>query len=190
MQHRRVGDYRRSRWKNGRGETFEIAISPSLATLDDFDWRISVALLEQDADFSQFAGIDRSLAIIEGAGIDLMAGEGTHRLVQGTKPFRFPGDVSACASLIDGHSLDLNVMTRRDAARHEVRPVTTGDHVRSSADFVALFAPTGATVLLAREPIRLARWDLLELAAGEEASIVSGDALEIRIDRLIPASTS
>ncbi|MDP1908248.1 MAG: HutD family protein, partial [Hyphomicrobium sp.] len=39
----RAKDYRRMPWKNGGGETTEIAISPEGAALDSFDWRVSMA---------------------------------------------------------------------------------------------------------------------------------------------------
>ena len=48
-------------WKNGGGETAEIAVSPPGAALDDFDWRLSMARVETDGPFSAFPGIDRTL---------------------------------------------------------------------------------------------------------------------------------
>ena len=35
----RGADYKRMPWKNGGGETVEIAVSPEGAALSDFDWR-------------------------------------------------------------------------------------------------------------------------------------------------------
>ena len=67
----RAADCRRMPWKNGRGETVEIAISPDGAGIDDFDWRLSMARVETDGPFSLFAGIDRTLAVLEGEGIFL-----------------------------------------------------------------------------------------------------------------------
>ena len=61
--------HRRMPWKNGGGETVEIAISPADAGLDGFDWRLSMATVATDGPFSVFPGIDRSLAVIRGAGI-------------------------------------------------------------------------------------------------------------------------
>ena len=62
------------RWKNGGGETAEIAVSPPGAALDAFDWRLSMAKVETDGPFSAFPGIDRTLAILEGEGIRLSVG--------------------------------------------------------------------------------------------------------------------
>ena len=44
----RAEDYRKMRWKNGGGETAEIAVFPQNAGLDDFGWRVSVATVEAE----------------------------------------------------------------------------------------------------------------------------------------------
>lgn len=44
----RSAAYQRMPWKNGGGETTEIIISPQGAALSDFDWRISMALVNAD----------------------------------------------------------------------------------------------------------------------------------------------
>ena len=70
----RSKSYRRMPWKNGGGETTEIAVSPQNASLEAFDWRVSMARVESDGPFSAFPGIDRTLAVLEGQGIELDAG--------------------------------------------------------------------------------------------------------------------
>ena len=50
-------------WKNGGGETAEIAVSPAGAGFDDFDWRISTAIVAQSGPFSGFPGVDRVLTL-------------------------------------------------------------------------------------------------------------------------------
>jgi len=57
----RSADHKRMPWKNGGGETVEIAISPQGAGLADFDWRVSMATVASDGPFSVFPGIDRTL---------------------------------------------------------------------------------------------------------------------------------
>ena len=63
----RSADHAFSPWKNGGGTTAEIAIGPPGATLDAFDWRISMARVASDGPFSSFPGVDRTLSIIDGA---------------------------------------------------------------------------------------------------------------------------
>ena len=51
----RAADYRRMPWKNGSGETVEVAVFPPGASIDDFDWRISIATVAaENGAFSLF----------------------------------------------------------------------------------------------------------------------------------------
>jgi environmental stress-induced protein Ves len=63
-------DYARMPWKNGGGQTTEIAVSAG-ASLADFDWRVSIAEINADGPFSAFAGVDRTLVLLSGAGVRL-----------------------------------------------------------------------------------------------------------------------
>lgn len=182
MRLHRASEYRRSRWKNGKGETLEIAVHPPSATLDDFDWRISVALLEENGAFSEFPGIDRSITIIEGAGIDLVVREHVHRLTKEVPPFRFSGDCPAHATLLGGSSADLNVMTRRSTSSHEVQRLITGADVVGGAHFTAIFAQSDVSLSANGTGRVLSYGDLLELGVDEIATVSSGEAIQIRID--------
>ena len=89
-------DYRRMPWKNGGGETIEIAVEPEDAGLDDFAWRLSMAKVERDGPFSRFPGVDRTLCVLEGEGIRLAVdGRAPVELTRGSAPYSFPGDVAA-----------------------------------------------------------------------------------------------
>ena len=117
----RAADYRSMPWKNGGGTTTEIAVVPDGAGLDDFDWRVSMARVEGGGPFSGFAGVDRTLAVLEGEGIVLdIAGREPARLTGASAPLSFPADVATTAALISGPITDLNVMTRRGRATHTV----------------------------------------------------------------------
>ncbi|MGD9912528.1 MAG: HutD family protein [Rhizobiaceae bacterium] len=116
----RAPDCRVMPWKNGGGSTTEIAVHPQDAGMDDFLWRVSMARVEGDGPFSRFDGIDRTLTILEGAGIRLTVDSVTTELTQTSSPHAFRGDVPASATLIDGPVTDLNVMTRRGALAHRV----------------------------------------------------------------------
>lgn len=117
----RAGDFKRMPWKNGGGETVEIAVFPHDASVDTFDWRISMAGVAEDGPFSVFPGVDRTLSVLEGNGIDLtIDGRGITRLTQQSAPLAFPADASTTARLVDGPIRDLNVMSRRGAFSHLV----------------------------------------------------------------------
>ena len=119
----RQADYRTMPWKNGGGETTEIVVSPPAASLDDFDWRISMARVKGDGPFSIFTGIDRTLSILNGQGMNLSIDGAAHTLTQDSAPLPFPADVPTTATLVDGAITDLNVMSRRGVVRHNVERV-------------------------------------------------------------------
>ena len=114
-------------WKNGGGTTSEIAAFPEGADLNDFDWRISIAEVASDGPFSHFPGIDRTLCILDGAGIFLDIGGRLQKLNQRSMPFRFSGDADAKARLLDGPIFDLNVMSRRGSVEHRVLRLGGGE---------------------------------------------------------------
>jgi environmental stress-induced protein Ves len=117
----RTSEYRHMPWKNGGGETTEILVSPAGASLDQFDWRISMAKVASAGPFSLFPGVDRTLTVLEGKGLDLaLKGRGDVRLDCGSMPFAFPADLPVEANLVEGPIEDLNVMTRRGRFTHRV----------------------------------------------------------------------
>ena len=138
----RAADYRVMPWKNGGGTTTEIAVFPDGAGLDAFDWRVSMARVEGSGPFSSFAGIDRTLSVLEGEGIVLdVAGQPAVRLTSASAPFSFPADLPTSAGLIAGPITDLNVMTRRGRTLHSVERLA----ISRPADVVAR---SGSTLVL------------------------------------------
>jgi len=109
-------------WKNGAGLTREVAVHPQNASPDNFDWRLSVAVIGRNAPFSEFPGIDRCIVLLRGAGMRLRSADLAvdERLSRAHQAFRFSGDTPLTASLINGPTLDLNVMARRGRCRFEV----------------------------------------------------------------------
>ncbi len=71
--HLKSSDYRSQPWKNGQGETKEIAISPLNANFpnDKFLWRLSSATIHSVNPFSLFPGYDRLLVVWQGEGLAL-----------------------------------------------------------------------------------------------------------------------
>jgi environmental stress-induced protein Ves len=112
-----------SPWKNGGGITREIAAEPVAAggaSLDAFAWRVSVADVAQAGPFSRFPGVDRTLVLLEGAGMlldETGARTFTHSLTQPLDIARFAGEAAIDARLVNGATRDFNLMVRRDAAR-------------------------------------------------------------------------
>lgn len=134
----RASDYRSMPWKNGGGTTTEIVVSPAGAGLDDFDWRVSMARVEAGGPFSIFAGIDRTLSILEGEGIRLsIADHEPVDLTRASEPLFFPADAATDATLPAGPITDLNVMTRRGRAHHTVRRVALSQPLELTTETAA-----------------------------------------------------
>ncbi|WP_027168028.1 HutD family protein [Mesorhizobium sp. WSM3224] len=165
----RAAGYRVMPWKNGGGTTTEIAVSPDGAGLDDFDWRVSMARVETSGPFSSFAGIDRTLSVLEGEGIVLdIAGRPPARLTAASVPLAFPGDVPTGAALIGGPITDLNVMTRRGRMAHKVeRRVFSGEfRLTPQAEITLVLAVDGDVTLSTDDAPSLGPLDTLILDRG------------------------
>lgn len=159
-------------WKNGGGATTEIAVFPTGAGFDDFDWRVSLATITEDGPFSQFPGIDRSLALVDGDGVLLDFGD--ERIVLSpTEPLvEFAGEDVVHATVNGQPTLDFNVMTRRGRCRHRIEPFVVRGATelprRSGSTLVFLAEGESLSVSSARERLALVRYDLLVLD-GEQA---------------------
>lgn len=96
-------------WRNGGGITHEMATWPADG---DWCWRVSVARIDRDGPFSVFAGVQRWFAVLEGQGVELCWTDATLRLGVSDDPHTFPGEHPCDARLLDGPTLDFNLMAR------------------------------------------------------------------------------
>lgn len=113
-----ANEYRRERWKNGTGWTREIVRTPETG---DWDWRLSIAEIEQDGPFSVFPGIDRELVLIRGNGLRLRFSDGeVHELQPPHARLRFAGEREVRGELLEGPTHDFNLMWRRNAVVAEL----------------------------------------------------------------------
>ncbi len=112
-----------SAWKNSAGVTRTVAIWPPHATLDDFDWRISIAEIASESAFSPFPGVDRTILLLDGCGMILSFEDSAISLTEPFEPHSFPGEATVQCRLVNGASRDFNVMTRRGVAQAEVKIV-------------------------------------------------------------------
>jgi environmental stress-induced protein Ves len=158
----RASKCRTTAWKNGGGSTTEIAVAPLGASLDDFDWRVSMARVACDGPFSEFAGIDRTLVILKGGGLTLAIGDAAPvALDSNSEPVHFPGDTPTSARLLAGEIIDLNVMTRRGRFEHRLRRIREPARCDFEGYDVALAIACGGAVELSlpHEKIALAEGD-------------------------------
>ncbi|WP_175107708.1 HutD family protein [Pararobbsia alpina] len=161
-------------WKNGGGLTREIAAFPTGAALDAFVWRVSIAEVASSGAFSVFAGVDRTLVLLAGAGMMLNeAGGATLPLVQSLDIARFAGEAAIDARLVDGATRDFNLMVRRGAAVGEVSVVRGGASSTCTlrADVVLLFCAAGSIEVTVGED------DAIGLSVDDTLRVDSPDAL-------------
>lgn len=162
-------------WKNGGGVTREIAAYPAGSGLNDFAWRISLADVEQDGAFSVFAGVQRSIVLLDGEGMRLRWDDGARHDLQRYQPFSFAGEDALYCALFDGATRDFNLMLRRgrvqgrlvrqDLAQGESRRET----LAAKDDFLLAFCAAGAVELRGDtcDTYQLAAFDTLEIGPGE-----------------------
>ncbi|MER8867982.1 HutD family protein [Mesorhizobium sp. M0751] len=177
----RASEYRSMPWKNGGGVTTEIAVSPPGAGLDDFDWRVSMARVESSGPFSGFAGVDRTLALLEGEGIVLdIAGRPPVEITKASVPIVFPADVPTQATLIAGPITDLNVMTRRARATHTVERllISAPTKIQAEADATLILPLNGELRVAGAAPMQLGPLDAL---------LLGRQAPELHLDPVRPA---
>ena len=107
-------------WKNGLGQTTELAIN-SGGNLDNFNWRLSIASVVNDGDFSNFSGYQRNLVLIEGEGLILDHRNGDiDELTNLLDIAHFDGGSKTHGSLVNGGIKDFNIMTKQNSFTAEV----------------------------------------------------------------------
>jgi environmental stress-induced protein Ves len=177
-------------WRNGGGVTFEIAAEPAGAA--DFDWRLSLAIIEEEGPFSDFPGVERTLLVAEGR-IELgVAGRAPRFYDAADEAAQFPGDTPSAALLPDGPAAALNLMTRRGAwtGTLERRTVERAATVICQ-DITFVLAPAGGlsarlrTERLALDPgdalcVRRARGAMLRLASPHADEVVVAHVNAVR----------
>ncbi len=122
----RPGDHRVVPWKNGGGTTREVAVGEPRPG-GGFAWRLSLASVAAAGPFSSFPGVDRTILLVSGEGMELrFTDEVPPRVVRVDRPFepvRFAGETATTCALLGGPVVDLNVMTERARATHALEVV-------------------------------------------------------------------
>jgi environmental stress-induced protein Ves len=123
-------------WRNGAGRKADIATGP--------DWLIGFAFLDGDAPFSDYAGFDRTITLLEGPGFTL-SGPGREDLAVkvAAMPTPFDGGWRATCRINGGPCMVLNAMSARARWRHDVAVYAAGDkqppgHADAVADLLVV----------------------------------------------------
>jgi uncharacterized protein len=179
----KADEYRRMPWRNGHGETAQVAIGPAGATVNDFDWRVSMARIDADGPFSIFPQTDRTLTVLRGDGLHLsIAGSAPIELMCDSEPLAFPGDVAGNATLLGGPVTDLNVMTQRERFKHSMRRLRVAgrvDLVVEAPLALLVCAQAAVRVEVNAQTARLATLDTLLLERTTSTLQIFSDALAL-----------
>ena len=120
--------FKKVAWKNGKGFTSELAINDG-GSLDEFEWRLSIAAVVEDGVFSSFPGIKRHLFLLDGNGIKLQHQQGssekvsTNLLSELLDLAVFSGEDETHAELLDGAISDFNLMVKEANWQVEVAAI-------------------------------------------------------------------
>ncbi len=170
-------------WRNGGGLTREVAVGSYDGRIA---WRVSVADVARSGDFSPFPGVDRVLVLCGGSKMVLDVDAREH-LLQRWDMIRFAGEAGTSATLIDGGTVDLNVMTRRGVAVADVG-ISLVDHPCTVPT-----RPTGTVLLVVVDgelmcrgrrtaETRLSAFDTVHLVDTSEEVEVDGRGRIVRVE--------
>jgi hypothetical protein len=124
-------------WKNKGGVTREIA---ARYDGDRLVWRLSVADVDADGQFSIFHGASRVLTVFDGAGLRLAYDGGVIDARPGF-PVRFSGDLPIDCSLVGGRVRDFNLIFDPAQAKADVERLEPGAHMLAARNGAFGLAP-------------------------------------------------
>lgn len=140
-------------WRNGAGSTTEL-IKRKVPGGEGFAWRISMAAVVEDGQFSDFSGYDRTLVLLEGGGLTLdyankppdSPDKSCRDILD--KPLQmahFDGGNATHATLHQGPIKDFNIMTRSGICQAQTTSGNVKNPVRimTAAGTLLAFAVEG-----------------------------------------------
>lgn len=101
-------------WKNGGGSTRELWCWPAAPAA--WQLRVSVAEVARSGPFSAYPGVARWFCVLQGAGVKLHFADRNLALTPDSAALHFDGALAPDCTLLDGPTLDLNLMLRPAAA--------------------------------------------------------------------------
>jgi environmental stress-induced protein Ves len=163
----RKSSFKATPWKNGGGITHEAMRVPENG--DPFRWRVSVAHIDAPGPFSEFAGHNRTMVLLKGAGIELHFADGTHKSLRRVgESVEFDGAMDTRCELLNGPCVDLNLMVAKsDSAAAKVERFIESIAVRASRNETTLIFPIDRKITLqitAGKSATLEPWDLAVLS--------------------------
>lgn len=157
-------------WRNGGGLTREVVSYPPGSSLEDFDWRLSLAEVEKPGPFSLFPGVDRFLTVLRGK-LELRFQSGTFAALssQDRDVLAFSGDDPVVGGPVDGSVSDLNLMVKRSRFRGKLEYIGCGTHDlrHNKAETTFIFALNDMRAALNGKDFTLYQSDVLMISCDE-----------------------
>jgi hypothetical protein len=169
----RAAQQKATPWKNGAGLTRELAVHPTDGDLGGFGWRASIAEIRAAGPFSDFPGIDRRIAVLDGR-LSLSIGDHPPIIVTPeSPPLAFPGEAAVIADPCGGAATDLNVMTRRGrfVSRLTLCGATEPQELTLESDATLILALTDLEAVCPARAVSLSRLDTLLFEGGSRCAI-------------------
>ncbi|QQZ42519.1 HutD family protein [Pseudomonas sp. SK3(2021)] len=135
----RAANYPRMPWKNGGGSTEEITRDAGTG-LEGFGWRLSIADIGESGGFSSFAGYQRIITVLQGAGMTLTVDGQDSRALLPLDPFAFSGASQVTCGLIDGPIRDFNLIYAPDRYSARLQWLQGGQRFFTQASTVLVFS--------------------------------------------------
>ena len=177
MRVQRFGEHRAMPWANGKGTSYEIASDRD--DEDRWSWRVAIAPVVVEGEFSSLPGVDRELVVIEGNGMVLNVDSESVKCEPG-QVVRFFGDSVTIASLVDGPVVDLGLMTVRDSVIGSMVVIADAGDVIETDVLVAI----GDAVFEDKDGKHyiLGSKDALLDVRGHQLALLSGLAIAIQVN--------
>ena len=166
-------------WANGGGTSYEIASDRN--ELGEWTWRLAMAPVNEDGPFSRIECVNRSLAVVDGAGMLLSVDRKKLQCLP-MQVVRFRGDAITEAMLTDGPIMDINLMVRRREADGEIEIVSDAGVLEGASIVVAVGG--SAQVKCGDSTIDLEPHDSILDCDAETVSLVSGTVCVVSVKRL------
>ena len=172
-------------WKNGKGNTTELCVKRD-AVSKEIIWRLSIASVSEDGDFSDFSGYQRMLVMIAGNGIQLShQGQASLSLIHQYDFCSFDGAWATTATLLDGPITDFNVIYDPTRVRAKVAILNAGESKVFDSDADQLFAlahKTTASCTISNgsesKELEIAKGDLLRISgSGTTSATLAGEGI-------------
>jgi environmental stress-induced protein Ves len=142
----RYRDYPVTPWKNQRGVTREVVGGTANSDGSNFDWRISMAEINEDAPFSRYPGIERKLAVVAGGELELTIEGATQRLGIGAPAVTFSGEATVSGRPVGDPVTDLNLMFDPTLGLATLEPVVAGHFAAEVGAVIVVALGPGADV--------------------------------------------